>query len=414
MSASHPSKSRRRPLLVRAVALASLLLHASLAWAAPPSFAQRHADLKPADAANETTSESKQRKQRWVQHFEQGNAALNAGDFKACEDHFARAWMLHQTAGTAANLGRCENHLGYHVDAAEHLSRALELFDPAGKSEDAVEQFRKETTDELSNATRSIGTLDIQNVPAGATISVGPKLRFAAPLARVIFLYPGDYAVEVKLDEAVIYSATLHIVAGRAYTREVSGRRANQSENRESEGEKEGEREKENGSEASGRERGGPTPRGPLVIAGASGAVAFLGLGVGLVAASQVRLADGGKLRSELGASFGAQRGACHAPVGERVELCKKLDAASDDAALLEHVGIAALVASGALALGTGAVALWPRPVVQPGPEVVVEPKTGPGKTGPGKVGPSDGARLSGVRAWAGPSGAQVTLEGVW
>lgn len=381
LRSSH-KQARRRCLFAGALTLIASLVHSPAAWSAPPSpavtapplFAERHPDLRPPDPEQETDG-GKARLQRAREHFAQGAAALAAKDYAECEKHYARAWVLQPSAGNASNLAQCENRLGYYVDAAEHLRDAQARIKPEDMDEASLRRFEERTKAERQIAMAQVATLDVQDAPAGAVISLGPKLRFSAPIQRMIFLYPGEYVLEVSTAEGMFYTARLHVLAGQSYVHSVRPKP----------------REKpEKPPDAAG-------PNVALVVAGGGTAAAFLGAGIGLVAASHARLSDAAALRAEIGALFGAQTGGCHAPAGALSGLCRKLEAATYDAGTFERLGIAAVVASGGLSLATATYALWPRPA----------PPSGAPKS-------SEGPRVQEATVTVTPGGLGVTITGVW
>jgi hypothetical protein len=355
-------------------ALAAMLCAASSAWAAPPSFKERHPDLVEPDRDNATTPEKDARSKRAREAFLAGNAALAAGDFKACEQHFAIVWVLthYESAAAGANLGLCENRLGFYVDAFEHLTKAKDKYDAAANSgERAVE--RGKTYEELVVAEAHICSLVISGVPDGAVVTVGPKIRFTAPGPKKLAVYPDDYEIEVRLDGELLHRKPLHMVPGTTYSYAFVP----------------------------------PPPKveAPVVQAsglsvawlwaGGASATVFAGLGAGMLGASYGKLSQAAALRAEIGGIFGSQVGACHAPTGALVDLCHRLDATTDDAAIFQYVGVVSLIASGALAATTVAYGLWPR------------------SAGPGGSKPGPAATVAALFV-AGPGGAGVRIQGTW
>jgi hypothetical protein len=354
-------------------ALAAMACGASSARAAPPSFKERHADLAEPDE-NETTKEKNARSKRARDEFLAGNAALTAGDFKACEQHFAIVWVLtkYESAAAAANLGLCENRLGFYVDAFEHLTTAKKKFDAAANSEGhAVE--RGKTYEELTLTEAQICPLVLSGVPDGAVVTVGSKIRFTAPGPKTLYLYPDDYVIEVREGGDLVHREARHMLPGRSYTYVFVPPAPNVA--------------------APAVADTGPSK--PLLVAGGVSAALFAGLGAGMIGASQTRLAQASSLRTEIGGIFGSQVGACHSPTGTLVDLCRKLDATTDDAAIFEDVGIAAFLASGAIVAGTVAYGVWPR-------------SAGPAATKPAPA-PTVTARVV-----AGSGAAGVMILGTW
>lgn len=373
MRTTHTSRRIVRAGTAAIGALAAMLCAASSARAAPPSFKERHPDLVEPDD-NATTPEKDARSKRAREAFLAGTAALAAGDFKACERHFAIVWVLthYESAAAGANLGLCENRLGFYVDAFEHLTKAKDKYDAAANSgERAVE--RGKTYEELVVAEAHICSLVISGVPDGAVVTVGPKIRFTAPGPKKLALYPDDYEIEVRVDGELLHRKPLHMVPGTTYSYAFVP----------------------------------PPPKpaalavqpvGPSAVwlwAGGASATVFAGLGAGMLAASYGKLSQAAALRAEIGGIFGSQVGACHAPTGALVDLCHKLDATTDDAAIFQYVGVGSLIASGALAAGTVAYGLWPRSAEPAGSK------------------PAPSATVTALFV-AGPGAAGVRIQGTW
>lgn len=364
-----------RALLSAVVACVAWLIAPLPVLGAPLSFAERHPELKVPDTTNESAMETEARKARARQEFMVGTTALDAKKWADCEAHLAVAWMLQHSPAGAGNLGLCEVELGYFVDALEHLAFAEDNYDPKGKDPAAIEAFRRRLTTARDRALAGVGRLRIDGAPAGATVRVGAKLTFTTP-HETVALYPGEYVVEVRKDGRALYAATAPITAGGLFTIALDPPRPP--------------------APPAARPSAPPGPSLPVMIGGGALALTFAGVGTGLIGASDAKSDEAQKLRDQAGVLFGSQVGACHAPTGTLVGLCKKLDATTDDAAILERVGLASLIAGGAFAVGTTAYGLWPR---------AERPQDKQGRVAPSAVGAS---------AVAGPSGGMVMVQGVW
>lgn len=369
-----------RMATLTAASLCGALSVGSPAFAAPPSFPERHPELKVPDTSNESPSDAETRKARARQEFMAGTSALDAKHWADCEAHLAVAWMLQHSPAVAGNLGLCEVELGYFVDALEHLAFADDNYDPTGKDAATVAEFRKRVAAAKARAKAGVGGLKVESAPPGTTVRVGAKLTFTTP-HETVPLYPGEYAVELRKDGVTLDSQTVTIAAGGAVVLVLRGTSPVTTAHPDG---------------APPPPSAEPGPRLPLVIGGGAFTLAFAGLGAGFLAASQAKLNEAFALRKQIGAIFGSQVGACHAPAGTLVDLCKKLDATTDDAAIFQRVGFVSLVAGGAFAVGTTIYGLWPRP-----------PRA-----------PERRARAAsfqiGASASAGPSGGALSVQGSW
>lgn len=367
---SHHRSSPRARIFATFGVLAACTCAASIARAEPPSFAERHPELKAPDLTNETSNEAKARSKRAQDALDLGSAAFERGDFKTCEQQLAKVWMLsgRESLSAAAHLGRCESRLGYYVDAREHLSFALRGMEAARDDPKRAAQIEP-TKEELKSAEAHVSMLGIVSAPPGALISIGTKIKVTAPVVEKLVLYPGDYIVEVRVDGELVRSEKFHADPGVTYTYRFNVPKPPPP----SEPEK-------------------PGPRVVWLALGGATAGAFAALGAGMLFASNGKLDEAATLRPQIGALYGSQISACTLPKDERVELCKKLDAATDDAAIFQYVGVASLIAGGLFGAATTAYGVWPRastdakPPPPPAPPPAIQVSAGL-VAGPGAVG---------------------------
>lgn len=353
-----------------ALLAAALPLLPFAANAAPPTFAERHPDLrrKIERGQNDAARAAELDKARAL--FAEGMEARKAEDFAKCEEKFAEAWSLKSSGRILVNLGLCEHRLGYRVDAAEHLREALAWLDLGDND------YLELAADELVAVSRKIGTFHMKDAPEGALITITPKpstpgekaakpRSFTAPVSEAIFLEPGAYTLRIVSDAGLLYTKEMVFHPGDDVVHVYHL-----------------------------PEPPPPTLSLPVVFGGAGLSALMLGAGIGWIVASQGRLAEAARLRPQIGAIFGSETGACHAPQGALLGLCNKLDAATDDGALFEDLGIGSFVAGGLLAAGTITFALWPR-----------KPEAPPAVTG-----------LTTLRVLPqiGRSGGGLTIGGAW
>src|SRR3982751_4824424 len=94
-----------------------------------------------------------------------GNELRRAGTPGPALPFFQKAYELARTPRTTGQLGLAELAAGYPVDAAEHLTAALQSPD-----DPSIVKYRKMLTDALTTARSQIGELALEGSPAGAAV----------------------------------------------------------------------------------------------------------------------------------------------------------------------------------------------------------------------------------------------------
>lgn len=375
MGRSHRRSFQRGRVAATLSLLVAFTGVASIARAEPPSFAERHPELKAPDLTSETKNEAEARSKRGQEVLNVGNAAFDRGDFKTCEQQLAKVWMMsgRESLIAAAVLGQCESRLGYYVDAREHLSFALRGMESARADPKRTDPKRaawiEEAKEELKTAEAHVSMLAIVSAPPGALISIGTKIKVTAPVVEKLVLYPGDYVLEVRVNGELVRSEKFHADPGVTYAYRFNTPKPPPPPE--------------------------PDKRGPRVVwlaLGGATAGAFAALGAGMLFASNGKLDEAAALRPQIGALYGSPISACTLPKDARVELCKKLDAATDSAAIFQYVGIASLITGGLFGAATTAYGVWPRastdakpppaPAPPPAIQVVAHLVAGPGAVG--------------------------------
>mgnify|MGYP001402994742 CR=1 FL=1 len=97
-------------------------------------------------------------------------------------------------AGRAGNLGDVEVYLGKYRDAAEHLEYSLRNW-PAGQ-----EAAKKRTAERFAEAKQKVGSLSLK-VSEGAEITINGKAIGKSPLPGPVFIEPGAATIEAKIGE---------------------------------------------------------------------------------------------------------------------------------------------------------------------------------------------------------------------
>ena len=206
--------------------------------------------------------------------FKKGNEAYKQKKWAEAEKAFEEAFALKQAYDIAGNLGDVELLQGKHQEAAEHLEYSLRNW-PAGQ-----EANRKRTAERYAEAKQKIGSLTLK-VSEGAEITVNGKSVGKSPLPGPVFVSPGAATVIATIgDKTMKKTVALDVGESREVEIVIEGEAAAvgpvapPSENGSA------------GASASGSATGDvkpPTGSSFKTIGMiASGAVAVIGLGVGV------------------------------------------------------------------------------------------------------------------------------------
>lgn len=122
-----------------------------------------------------------------------GNELRRAGTPGPALPYFQRAYQLARTPRTTGQLGLAELAAGYPVEAAEHLSAALET-----PNDPSIVKFRQMLVDALTMARAQIGELAIQGAPAGAEVVVNGRAVGILPLSSAVKLPARNAEVVVR------------------------------------------------------------------------------------------------------------------------------------------------------------------------------------------------------------------------
>lgn len=107
--------------------------------------------------------------------------------------YFQKAYDLARTPRTTGQLGLAELAAGYPVEAAAHLTTALE-----SPNDPSIIKYRKILTEALTMARSQIGELALQGSPAGAEVVVDGHVAGTLPLASPIKLAAHKAEVVVR------------------------------------------------------------------------------------------------------------------------------------------------------------------------------------------------------------------------
>jgi hypothetical protein len=112
-----------------------------------------------------------------------GNDLRRAGTPGPALPYFRRAYELARTPRTTGQLGLAELAAGYPVEAAEHLTAALQSPD-----DPSIVKYREILEDSLQKARAQIGELTVQGGPAGAEVMVDGRAVGVLPLPAPVKL----------------------------------------------------------------------------------------------------------------------------------------------------------------------------------------------------------------------------------
>ena len=147
--------------------------------------------------------------QRATELFKSGKQAFGRGDMAEAEKLFGEAWAIRRSSDIAANLGQAELEQKKFRSAAEHFAWALANLLPS-----ATEAQRKAVETGLVKARSEIGVLRLGVKPDGAAVLVGEQDLGTAPVARSVYVDPGEAIVSVKRDGYVSIEKRLMVGKG--------------------------------------------------------------------------------------------------------------------------------------------------------------------------------------------------------
>jgi tetratricopeptide (TPR) repeat protein len=164
--------------------------------------------MLPCLAASASADEPADRSAEARRLFEEGRAALDAGDYARAEDSLERSLSLYERYSTLANLGATEIELGKPREAAEHLARALDLL-----AEQGGEEARARITADFEKARGRIVTLEIVVASAPADLVIQVDASTVKDPSAPLYLDPGNHLLVAN---AAGYNAFKQSIDGKA------------------------------------------------------------------------------------------------------------------------------------------------------------------------------------------------------
>jgi tetratricopeptide (TPR) repeat protein len=288
----------------------------------------------PRDAASEEEKAGELRKQ--------GNALSREGKLAEAVDAYRVSFALRETFATAANLGNLELKLERYRDAAEHLAFALRVA-PADATATVVEALKKS----LAEARTHVSALRIRVNVAGAEVTVDGMRISARDLDFEVFVEPGAHTVAAGRAGYAAAERTASTTPGLLLEVELALAPLPPAQ-------------------ATPTSPTHPAPEGaegkrirvPLLIGGASAATLGTVLGAVFTVVANTKSSQAAALRGSLVARAGGP--ACGPPSPENAPDCGKLYGTLTSQSTFANAAAWSFIASGAVALGTGAYALWP------------------------------------------------------
>ena len=146
-----------------------------------------------------------------------GNELRRAGTPGPALPYFQKAYELARTPRTAGQLGLAELAAGYPVDAAEHLTTALEKPD-----DPSIAKYRKMLTDALTTARSQIGELSVEGSPSGAEVTVDGRPIGVLPISAPVKLAAHNAEVVVRATGHEQHREMIPIVGGQRHALTVN------------------------------------------------------------------------------------------------------------------------------------------------------------------------------------------------
>jgi tetratricopeptide (TPR) repeat protein len=311
---------------VAATALFAVAAAAGEAVAHPPIFT---------DADSEQRAEELRKK---------GNALSREGRLADAIEAYRSSFKISETYAVAANLGSVELKLGRYRDAADHLAFAIRM-----SPHDAKRAVTEALENALASAKKHVGALKIRVSVDNAEVTIDGAPIDWLDLASEVYLEPGvhtiaatraGYAADRRTVEARA-GALLDVALAPAPPLAASSPPAEPAPL----------------AHAPPAEGEGGGARVPLLIAGAGTATVGTALGVVFTVLANGKSSQAHVLGNELRARAGDA--ACSPPMVNAAD-CSNLKKTLTSQSVYANTAAWLFIASGAVALGTGAYALWP------------------------------------------------------
>lgn len=181
-----------------------------------------------------TTDTSEDARTEARSHFDLGLSHFDQEEWQPALVEFLRSRELFPSKGNTKNAAICLRKVGRYDEALDMFERLVKEFPDLSPTDHALADH------EIRELRASVGTIEIQRAPPGATVVVDGVERGKVPLAGPLRLSAGSHIVHVMLDgflpvdrrvdlvgkQAVVLDATLGALtqAGRVHVAEATGK----------------------------------------------------------------------------------------------------------------------------------------------------------------------------------------------
>ncbi len=169
-------------------------------FASSPAYAQP----APATAPPTPPSESQQDDAR--NHFVMGLTHFDRGEWPAALAEFLKSRELFPSKGNTKNAAICLRKVGRYDEALDMFETLLRDYPDLSPTDRALAQT------EITQLQSSVGTIDIKDAPAGATITIDGIEHGKAPLKAPLRLSAGTHNIRVTQEGALPFEARVDLV----------------------------------------------------------------------------------------------------------------------------------------------------------------------------------------------------------
>jgi hypothetical protein len=141
--------------------------------------------------------------------FQEGVAAVDAGNYEAARVAFQQAYALKPHPSVLRNLGQAELKTGRYLEAARHLSTFVRDTTYGTVPE------REAAAKSLAQAETQVGRVLVQVDVPGADITIDGELAGRSPVSDPFYAAPGERLIRIQKEGYQPYEKTQIIEAGR-------------------------------------------------------------------------------------------------------------------------------------------------------------------------------------------------------
>jgi hypothetical protein len=141
--------------------------------------------------------------------FQEGVAAVDAGNYEAARVAFQQAYALKPHPSVLRNLGQAELKTGRYLEAARHLSTFVR------ETTYGTAPERDAAAKSLVQAEKQVGRVFVQVDVPGAEITIDGELAGRSPVTDPFYAEPGERLIRIQKEGYEAYEKTQLIEAGR-------------------------------------------------------------------------------------------------------------------------------------------------------------------------------------------------------